>query len=162
MQSMFKTLFAAVAVLMAFCGTAAAQTAGDEVGIHTVSWHSNPDACTGFAAGKQCQNWNPGVYFRRNTLAGSPDWVAGTYYNSVQRQTVYAAAVLPLVTLGNRVRLEIAGGLATGYQYAIVPIVMPSARVQFDKRDAMTVGWIPRAGRFNESHVLHLTFSRLL
>jgi len=59
-------------------------------------------------------NLNPGVY------AKCDSYVAGTYYNSIRKQTVYAGYVLPVGPI------DIMVGAATGYNIPVVPMFVPS------------------------------------
>lgn len=95
---------AAIALAIA-AGWAADVHAQTTVGVHLASLH---------APAREHNNINPGVYVRSE--AG---WMAGAYYNSQRRMTVYAGREW---ALGGPWAVQTA--LATGYTYApIVPVV---------------------------------------
>ena len=63
-------------------------------------------------------NFNPGVY------AKCDSYVAGTYYNSIRRQTVYAGYVYSIGPV------DITFGAATGYYKPVIPLVVPSIKIE--------------------------------
>ena len=112
-----------VFLLLAFLAITITPAAAAEptIGVHLVSWHSNPDACRGYINGP-CNNTNPGLYVRT-----SGGWVAGGYYNSVERPTVYVGRSWTLAERG-RASLDVAALAATGYPAApVIPLVTPTA-----------------------------------
>lgn len=119
----------------------------DAVGVHLASWHSNPQAC----GAMQCQNDNPGVYVR----AGP--WAVGGYRNSVGETTFYAGRRWQLLRRG-RGGVEVAALLATGYPgAAVVPLIAPAATWRLTDHAVLRVSYLPRLGRWNPTHVLHLS-----
>lgn len=96
---------------MSLCLAATALT----FGINMVSYHT--DTSAGY------NNVNPGIYFAYD------GWAGGTYYNSLRRQTVWAARVFE----SDSCRYDLMLGLATGYNAKIIPMVVPS--VKFDLSD---------------------------
>lgn len=75
------------------------------LGLHLATAHVRTDL----------NNYNPGVYARCDA------YVAGAYYNSVRRTTVYAGYVFPVGPV------DVMVGAATGYG-ALRPILVPSVR----------------------------------
>lgn len=95
------------------------------IGVHIGSFHSNRfDPVTH----RPWNNSNPGLYARWDR------WVAGTYYNSIRRQSVYAGYAYPLHD-----NLDIVFGAVTGYDgrgYSakpVMPMIIPSAHFQVYK-----------------------------
>lgn len=119
------------------------------VGFHAGSWHSNRSAC--WSAGlEKCRQYNPGMYVQ--TAGG---WLVGGYQNSVDRPTFYAGRILWRAQRGP-VSIDLAGVLATGYPAAkLVPLVTPTVGLRVSPRVALQVGYLPRLGRVNPTHVLH-------
>lgn len=119
------------------------------VGFHAGSWHSNRAAC--LSAGlEQCRQNNPGAYIQ--TAGG---WLLGGYQNSVNKPTFYAGRILWRAQRGP-VSLDLAGVLATGYPAAkLVPLVTPTLGIRVSRRVALQIGYLPRLGRVNPTHVLH-------
>jgi hypothetical protein len=122
----------ALAALAASMGASAQDTipernafAPTAFGFHVVSVHSTPIDVT---AGRPWNNSNPGVYARWDR------WVAGTYYNSIRRHSVYAGYAYPLFE-----NLDIVVGVVTGYDgpgytsKPIMPMVVPSAHFALTK-----------------------------
>lgn len=93
---------------MSLCLAAAALT----FGVNMVSYHT--DTSAGY------NNTNPGIYVAYD------GWAAGTYYNSLRRQTVWAARIFE----SDSCRYGLMLGLATGYNAKVIPMVVPS--VKFD------------------------------
>lgn len=119
------------------------------VGFHAGSWHSNRAACES-AGLAQCRQYNPGLYVQ--TAGG---WLVGGYQNSVDRPTFYAGRILWHAQRGP-VSIDLAGVLATGYPAAkLVPLVTPTVGLRVSPRVALQVGYLPRLGRVNPTHVLH-------
>lgn len=122
----------------------------DAIGVHLGSVHSSPDACRA-GSGRPCNDANPGAYLR------SGPWVVGGYHNSVSRPTVYAGRSWPLASLGP-LSLDVAALAATGYPAAaVVPLVTPTAAWRVADRASVRLSYLPRLGRWNETHVLHLS-----
>jgi hypothetical protein len=119
------------------------------VGFHAGSWHSNRSACES-AGLAECRQYNPGAYVQ--TAGG---WLVGGYQNSVDRSTFYAGRILWHAQRGP-LSLDLAGVLATGYPAAkVVPLVTPTLGIRIAPRVALQVGYLPRLGKINETHVLH-------
>ena len=87
-------------------------------GVHMFSVHSERMDDT---AGRPWNNANPGLYLRWDR------WTAGTYYNSIRKQSVYAGYAYPL-----HENVDIVFGAVTGYNgpgYSsspVMPMVIPS------------------------------------
>lgn len=127
-----------------------------EVGAHLASWHSNRTACASRWL-KKCQQANPGLWVE--TAGG---WVFGGYANSLERTTYYAGRSFWRAERG-RFSVELVGVLATGYDAApIVPLVTPVGRVEIGRGYGLTVGYLPRIGKANPTHVFHFGISRRL
>lgn len=145
-----KSLLLALAFLVASATVSAAEVVA--VGVHLGSWHSNNDACRADNGGRPCNNANPGAYAR--TADG---WVLGGYHNSVNRPTFYVGRSWTLAARG-RASLEVAALAATGYPAApVVPLVTPTAALRLTDRSAVRLAYLPRFGKWNETHVLHLS-----
>ena len=127
---MIKRFLWALALTMSSCG-AYAETS---VGVHIGSWHSEP----GF------NNVNPGVYVNHN------GWTAGTYWNSLRKQSVYAGYTFEYKMFGLTV------GAITGYPSPVLPLVVPSVKFASPFGGSMRVLYIPYIKQTG-AHVLHLT-----
>ena len=126
------------------------------VGLHLGAWHSDPTACQPVLT--RCESITPGAYIQ--TAGG---WLAGGYRNSLGRPTVYAGRILWHWQRGGWA-LDVAGVLATGYPAAaVVPLVTPTV-TRWDRagRWGVSVGYLPRLGRANPTHVLHFELVRAL
>ncbi len=149
MKTMLKIVL--VLVFAALAAPAAAQV--QAIGVHTASWHSNGDVCRADNGGRPCNNTNPGAYLR---FAGG--WVAGAYHNSINKPTFYVGRSWSIAQRG-RASLEVAALAATGYPVAdVVPLVTPTAAVRLTERAAVRLSYLPRLGKWNETHVFHLSF----
>lgn len=125
------------------------------LGLHLASWHSAP----GY------NNANPGLYARSSCgliedSADLQDGVQiGTYYNSERAQTVYAAWVVDAQPFARARWFGLFGtaGLATGYRaHPVIPLVMGGITAQPADRLKLRLGYIPKAGKLNDTHVIHL------
>jgi len=129
-----------------------APAAAQEIGVMIGSWHSAPSACDRWTRGRGCEPWNPGIFGRSST-----GWIAGGYRNSVGRPTVFAGRVWTLAERGPDAA-EVAAMAATGYPAApVVPVASPLLAVRASDRATVRIGWIPRAGRWNPTHVIFLS-----
>jgi hypothetical protein len=136
-----------IALLLA---PAAAQA--QEIGAMVGSWHSAPSACDQWTRGRGCESWNPGLFWR-----SSDGWIGGAYRNSVGRPTAFAGRVWTLAERGP-IAGEVAAMAATGYPAApVVPIASPLLAVRASDRATVRLGWIPRVGRWNPTHVVYLS-----
>ena len=126
---------------MASCAAALALLApcarADTVGLHLVSVHM---------PAHEFNNFNPGIYYRNDD-----GWTAGGYYNSLRKASVYAGYTWQYRALGLTV------GGATGYQYALQPLLVPSLRLFNHEGVSARLAYIPRVEKHIESNVLHLT-----
>ena len=112
------------------------------VGIDIASWHDQP----GF------NNSNPGVYAMLPNVNGSGP-AAGTYYNSLKRQTYWAGYVFGK-RVGN-ISYDLLLGGATGYNgYDVVPMAVPSVAYNFG-HNAVRIHYI--ADIVDKVNVLHLS-----
>ena len=122
------------------------------IGMHLVSWHSNPAGCYPL---KECNDINPGVSV---TWDG---WLGGVYRNSLDKVTVYAGRSYALATVGPVTAL-VGVALATGYRVLpVVPVITPALSVRLATHWRAQVLWLPRMGRVNDTNVLHLMIVRL-
>lgn len=111
------------------------------IGLHLASAHSVDTY----------NNVNPGVYVVAECGA-----TAGVFYNSQRRVSVYAGWTLESGPFWA------SAALATGYGWegekarALTPIGMIGLRRDIGPASRMRVGYIPKLGRWNDSHVVHL------
>lgn len=82
------------------------------IGVHTFSVHGS----AGF------NNVNPGVYLQANYKG--EEFVAGTYYNSIRQQSVYAGW-----TWSGPLHIDWTVGIITGYKRSPLPLVAPSITI---------------------------------
>jgi hypothetical protein len=94
-------------------------------------------------------NFNPGIA-AQFTCSETISFQAGTYANSSQRQTFYAGIVYE----PKRFPIFLSVSAATGYQSYPIPVPM----FGFKLGPYIRIGFIPYAGRFNDSGVAHLMF----
>ena len=100
--------------------------AGDTIGLHVASVHSEP----GF------NNVNPGVYYRHN------GFTVGAYYNSMRRLSTYAGYT---IETSGRVTFALTAGVVTGYpSRPIQPLLIPSVAYHFNS-NAVRIAFIPPA-----------------
>lgn len=116
------------------------------IGLHLASYHtdrpSNPEY------GPSYNNANPGLYVQ--TKCGL---TVGGYYNSIGRFTAHAGYTYDAPTLP----VFVSFGIATGYNYKIPVVPMAMAGFYVNRGDyRMRIGWIPKLGTANDTHVLHL------
>jgi hypothetical protein len=111
---MWKCCSVVVASLMASCSPAHA----DAFGVHLGSVHSNSYDPV---AQRNWNNSNPGVYFRHD------EWVVGTYYNSIRKQSYYVGYVYGITS-----NIDVILGAVSGYDGAgykakqVMPMAIPS------------------------------------
>jgi len=123
------------------CATLAA------IGLHLVSWHSQ-EGYTGT---------NPGVYAKSECGV-----TVGAYRNSEARLTVYGAYTLdpPKLPVWASV------GVATGYgpQYGearpLTPVFIVGLKSPQFSGYRFRLGYIPKLGQMNNTHVLHLMLEK--
>ncbi|MCI4427663.1 MAG: hypothetical protein JHC40_00700 [Burkholderiales bacterium] len=127
----FLVSCAAALVLLAPCAKA------DTLGLHLVSVHM---------PAHDFNNFNPGIYYRNDD-----GWTAGGFYNSLRQTSFYAGYTWQYRALGLTV------GGATGYQYAVQPLLVPSLRLFSNEGFSARLAFIPRVEKRIESNVLHLT-----
>ena len=90
----------------------------DTMGVHLGSIHSNNYDPV---ANRAWNNYNPGVYFRHE------NWVAGTYFNSIRKQSFYAGYVYGLTSNIDIVFGAVSGYNGPGYRAKpVMPMVVPS------------------------------------
>jgi hypothetical protein len=133
-----SSLYRLVAPLAAALATALAAPAAPAatLGLHLASVHLPQ---------RSFNNFNPGVYYRSD--AG---WTGGAYFNSLERVTAYAGYTWQRGPLG------LTAGVATGYDRAVQPILVPSLIVATIGDVSARIAYIPRVEKRIESHVLHL------
>lgn len=158
--------------LMLLTGTCKADT----IGVHMGSVHSNNYDPV---AQKPWNNTNPGVYYvfevggpeRSEGLSNVPvlpagNYVVGTYYNSVRKQSVYAGLVYPLTD-----NIDITVGVISGYngrgpggEYrakALMPMVVPSVHFPITDSVRGRVHFAPGLGR-GSAHAVHFSLEMKL
>lgn len=140
-QKLWMFLCAVVAaflIVAVFAGLGWAQTV-TAVGVHVGSQHFPK---------QDFNNFNPGVYVQFE--AAETAWVAGAYYNSERRPTVYAGwnySVTPW--------LDVTLGGATGYRWPVTPAIIPSVHFPVTDNVHARVAFIPRFEK-SGSNVVHL------
>ncbi len=134
MSPSFRSIALAFTALMmsAWAPHASAGT----IGLHIASQH--------FPA-KRYNNSNPGIYYRTDE-----GWTAGTYRNSIRRQSVYAGYTWKFG------RLDVTTAAVTGYQDTLQPLLVPSLSLFTYKGVTPRLAYIPRVEKKIGSHVLHL------
>jgi hypothetical protein len=111
------------------------------VGLHLVSWHSDPKPST--------NNFNPGIYAKAECGA-----VVGTYYNSRSHQSFYAGYSFE----GSVGRLEpfLLVGAVTGYKRSpVLPMITPGVGMRLTDRLSVRLAYLP-GGFYGLQHKLHL------
>lgn len=89
------------------------------VGMHVASVHSTP---RDNVAGRDWNNANVGVYFRRDNV------VVGTYYNSIRKESFYAGYVQPITDNVDIIVGAVSGYNGPGYRAKpVMPMLIPSA-----------------------------------
>lgn len=117
------------------------------IGLHLASWHSDP----------RFSGVNPGVYAQTDCGV-----VAGAYRNSERRLTVYAGWSFD----PDDSPVWASAAIATGYgppegkARPVTPIAMVGLKRDLGARLRVRVGYVPRLGRFNQTHVVHLMIER--
>ncbi len=118
-------LFAAAAALAASCAGNPASAADFTVTSGFVSRH---------AGSTEYNERNTGLGLRIDSGSWA-GWTAGTYRNSLGRQTWYVAKEwqYQLAAKGAAsVSAGLVAGLATGYRFAVIPAVLPELVVRYD------------------------------
>jgi hypothetical protein len=128
-------LLAPLTAALAFILVAPAAPAAT-LGLHLASVHLPQ---------RSFNNFNPGVYYRSDD-----GWTAGAYYNSLERPSVYGGYTWQRGAFG------VTAGVATGYDRAVQPILVPSLVVATVGKVSARIAYIPRVEKRIESHVLHL------
>jgi len=105
-------------------------------GIHIASKH---------VPAKNYNNVNPGVYYR-----SEENWTGGIYRNSLRRTSAYAGYTFEYARFG------VTMGGVTGYDHAVQPLFVPTARLFTTQGVTARVAFIPRVEKRIGSHVLHL------
>lgn len=118
---MMRLIVCALALLLALPASAQTILSG------FVSRHSSP--------GYHEANHGIGVRIDTGALAG---WSAGTYRNSLDRQTVYVAREW-LHQVAGPLHVGVVAGLATGYRWAVVPAVLPEVVLRLDRLELAVV-----------------------
>jgi hypothetical protein len=123
------------------------------VGLHLASWHSNP----------VYNNANPGLYARSSCgLIADTDRLAdgvqlGSYYNSERRQTFYAAYVVDVQPINDVHWLGVFAsiGAATGYAaHDMIPLALAGLKLNAG-RASLRLGYAPKFGKINDTHLVH-------
>jgi hypothetical protein len=100
------------------------------IGLHLNSWHSHEN--------QKYNNVNPGVY------VAYEGYIAGTYKNSLNKQTLYAGRVFDLT---ENCRYDVVIGAATGYNIdgmKVTPFVVASAKFEVQDDTILRVSTIPQ------------------
>ncbi len=114
------------------------------VGIHIGSQHVDAD--------EKFNNFNPGVYINHD------GWTAGTYYNSIKKQSFYAGYTFEYPIGPVRAGLTI--GAISGYNVnPVAPLVAPSVRMSVAKDIGVRLFYLPKV-KFTGAHVFHLTMEK--
>lgn len=124
------------------------------IGVHLISHHT---------PSRDYNNVNPGVYYSDSGIPCGNGMVAGIYKNSFHRSSVYAGCYMSLFESGS-LRLDVLGGLSTGYQKNQAPIrvgdfalvVVPSLRIKVAPEMAARISFRPRLGD-RHSAVIHFS-----
>lgn len=112
----------------------------ETIGAHVGSWHSEP----GF------NNVNPGAYYRDDSGA-----TIGAYRNSIRRVSTYAGWTWSKpITQG--VQASVTAGVITGYDGGVMPMAIPSLRVEVGEHLAVRTIVIPKIDPKQGTHVVHL------
>lgn len=136
----FKRFLWAAALALASC-TAVAETS---VGLHIGSQHIDAE--------QKFNNFNPGVYVVHN------GWTAGTYYNSIKRQSYYVGHTFEY-RMGRASAALTIGGI-TGYRYGpVAPLLAPSVRIGLSGGYGLRLFYLPKV-KYTGAHVVHLAIER--
>lgn len=117
------------------------------IGLHLVSWHSH-EGYSGV---------NPGVYVKSEC-----GFTLGAFRNSERRLSVYGAYTYDPPKLP----VWASAGIATGYgpQYGRprgwTPVFIVGLKTPQYEGYRLRVGYIPKLGEFNNTHVLHLMIEK--
>ncbi len=118
------------------------------IGLHLASIHSHTP--TNKVYGPEYNNNNPGVYVQ--TECGL---TVGAYYNSLGRLSTHVGFTVDIP----HTPLFVSGGVATGYYAPVIPMGMVGLRA--DRGPVrMRIGYIPKVGKINDTHVVHLMIER--
>lgn len=124
------------------------------IGVHLISHH---------APSRNYNNVNPGVYYSDSSVPCGDGMVAGIYKNSFHRSSVYVGCYMSLFESGP-LRLDVLGGLSTGYQKNQAPIrigdfalvAVPSLRIKIAPEMAARISFLPRLSD-RHSAVIHFS-----
>lgn len=109
------------------------------LGLHLASVHGED----GF------NNINPGIYLQAEI--NGEQWVAGTYYNSIKRQSAYVGWTYTEGPLG----IEWTLGIITGYEKSPLPLVAPSYTFKLTEDTKARIVLLPNPFKPRQS-ALHL------
>lgn len=109
------------------------------IGLHIATAHIDQDFPMNGA--------NPGIYVQANNI------VAGTYYNSLYKQTYYAGYML------EHSRFALTLGVANGYEQGLTPMVIPSTRFNVGELLRLRVTYLPKINA-TASHVVHFSIEK--
>lgn len=110
------------------------------IGIHIGTAHVDPDM--------PLNDFNPGVY-----AVFDNGVTVGTYYNSIRKQTVYAGYTAKYKQFSLMV------GGATGYNYKVVPMIVPSVVLPLAEDFNLRIAYIPKM-KITGAHVVHFTVEK--
>lgn len=118
------------------------------VGMHIGSYHTFKNS--------DYNNFNPGVYVAYN------GYVAGTYKNSLDKQTVYAGKVFDIT---ENCRYDVMVGAATGYNVggsSVIPFIVPSVKFNVADTAVLRLSTIPQVTAEGEVNgaVFHMSVQK--
>lgn len=118
------------------------------IGVHLGSVHEGPQPV------ENLNPVNPGAYLQLRS-----GWVAGAYYNSVRRASVYAGYQLQAPAWGP-VQAAVTLGVITGYQGRPLPALVPSVYVGLGQDGwGVRVSYIPKV-QATKVHTVHFALER--
>lgn len=97
------------------------------IGVHLGTAHSNMDV------GYRPNDVNPGVY-----VESTSNYIAGVYYNSDRKSTVYVGKAL------HYGQASVMIGVATGYNKPLVPAIIPAYNVPLAKDFSGKIWYVPK------------------
>ena len=136
---MLKTLST---MLLAVASALATPAQAADFGVHLGTYHTRHGVYN---------NVNPGVYVRADN-----GLTAGVYLNSVNKVSTYAGYTAS--TPVGDAELSLTFGGITGYPAApVMPLAVPSLKVNVTKSTGLRLTWIPRVHPKVDTHAVHLS-----
>jgi len=138
---------AAVAASALYLMSPSANASMDTFGVHVGSVHSNKNS--------NWNNSNPGVYavwgvHDLSTFADG-NYVAGTYYNSIRKQSFYVGRLFEWGNVG------LIAGVVTGYSRPALPMVVPTVRLDLTPHWKARITVVPKVDK-NGAAAVHFSF----